>query len=176
MHDGMKELYAYDRWANARILGACAPVPGSELSRDLSGSFPSVLATLSHILAANWIWLERWHGRSPAGVPASWGLTDLPKLRERWGEVERGQARFVDDLEPADLERTVDYRNSAGIAFAAPLAQLMRHVVNHSTYHRGQVVTMLRQLGAEAVSTDLVLYHRERAAAVPTDTQRVPLG
>lgn len=160
----IQDLYAYNRWANRRILAAVRALSGEERARDLRSSFPSVQATLAHVLGAEWIWLERWNGRSPGGFPADWNLDDWVELERRWGEVEAAQGRFVGALTAADLGRAVDYRNTAGTPFVAPLGQLLRHVVNHSTYHRGQVVTMLRQLGAAAPATDLVVYHREQGA------------
>jgi uncharacterized damage-inducible protein DinB len=162
----LRELYDYNRWANARIIAACTAVPDEVMARDMGSSFPSVLATLAHILSAEWIWLERWNGRSPAGVPADWDLSGLAAIRAIWAGVEAGQAAFLRDLDEQRLRTHVDYRNTRGEAHAAPLWQLMRHVVNHSTYHRGQIVTLLRQLGFPAVATDMVLYHREIAASV----------
>jgi uncharacterized damage-inducible protein DinB len=158
------DLYAYNRWANRRILAAATVLPAEERGRDLGSSFPSVQATLTHVLGAEWIWLERWNGRSPAGFPADWELGDWAELERRWEDVERTQASFVGGLSEADLQRAVDYRTIDGTPYAARLGQLLRHVVNHSTYHRGQVVTMLRQLGHPAPTTDLVVYHREQGA------------
>lgn len=160
----LQELYAYNRWANRRILGAASALSAEERGRDLGSSFPSVQGTLAHVLSAEWIWLERWNGRSPTGVPLDWDLADWAALERRWNEVEQARAHFVAALAGPDLARVVDYRATDGTPYAAPLGQLLRHVVNHSTYHRGQVVTMLRQLGARAPSTDMVVYYRELSA------------
>lgn len=173
MTDELRELYHYNRWAGSRMLDACAAVPDEALGRDLGSSFPSVLATLGHIVSAEWIWLERWRGRSPPGVPADWSLSGLEAIRERSSLVWDDQERFLVTLTGERLRAPVEYRNTRGEGFVAPLYQLMRHVVNHSSYHRGQVVTLLRQLGFPAVATDLVLYHREQAA---TAQPRAPEG
>lgn len=158
----MRSLYAYDRWADRRILEAAAALGDEELNRDLDSSFPSVRATLAHILGSEWIWLSRWRGHSPTGLPDSWDLATLDALRERWEEVEEEQRAFVEELDDDDLPRIVSYRTTDGTPHHHPLGILLRHVVNHSSYHRGQITTMLRQLGAEPVSTDLIRYHRER--------------
>lgn len=167
MVDEIRDLYRYNAWANRRILTAVEGLTPGEVDRDLGSSFPSILTTLAHMASAEWIWLRRWKGTSPRGIPGDWDLTTLQALSDRWGEVEAELREFVEALGPGDLARTLVYRNTAGVEFSAPLRQLLRHVVNHSTYHRGQVVTMLRQLGAQGVSTDLVQFHRERADSGP---------
>jgi uncharacterized damage-inducible protein DinB len=157
------DLYAYNRWANDRVLDAAAALTPVELDRDLKSSFPSVRETLAHILTAEWVWLSRWNGVSPGGPPAGWDLSTLDGIRGRWSEVERERAALLASLDDDALERTIDYRNTKGEPFSSPLVHLLRHVVNHSSYHRGQVVTMLRQLGHAAPATDLVIYHRQTA-------------
>lgn len=168
--DEIRELYAYNRWASRRIVDAASRLSADELARDLGSSFSSVRDTLAHILAAEWVWLERWRGRSPEAVPDSWNLGTPDELRAKWAEVEDDQAALLSELSEQDLLRRVAYRNTTGEAFEQPMGQMLRHVVNHSTYHRGQVVTMLRQLGAEAPSTDLILFYRQRGAEAREST------
>jgi uncharacterized damage-inducible protein DinB len=165
MVDEIRDLYEYNAWANHRILAAVAGLPPEQASRDLGSSFPSIRATLAHVLSAEWIWLTRWRGTSPTRIPDSWELSTLQALEAQWTAVEAELKVFVDGLTEEACFRTLEYQDTKGTRFAAPLWQLLRHVVNHSTYHRGQVVTMLRQLGAEGVATDLVRFHRERANA-----------
>jgi uncharacterized damage-inducible protein DinB len=163
--DEIRELYEYNRWANGRILDAAAALSPEQFSQDLGSSFASVRGTLAHILTAEWVWLARWRGTSPTGPPSSWDLSTFEALRDRWREVERDQQAFIDGLTEEAVRQTIAYRDTQGTGFANPLWQMLRHVVNHSTYHRGQVVTMLRQVGAEPVSTDLIRFYRERTAA-----------
>ena len=164
------ELFAYQRWANHRTLAAAASLPSERFTRDLGSSFPSVQATLAHMLSAQWIWLERWNGRNPTRAPEEWDLGTPAALVATWAEVERNEGEFLRGLGEEDLRRVVHYRTLKGDPYSGPLHQLMRHVINHSTYHRGQVATMLRQLGSSAPSTDLVLYYRELAPAVEPPT------
>ena len=159
----IQELFAYQRWANRRLLTAASALSAEQLTRDLGSSFPSVLATLAHMLSAEWIWLERWNGRSPGGAPESWDLSTFEGLMRQWEEVEGRQEEFLQALGEEDLQRVLDYRTLKGDPFSTPMWQLLRHVVNHGTYHRGQLVTMLRQLGSSAPGTDLVIFYRERA-------------
>lgn len=166
MIEEIRELFEYNRWANRRVLGAAARLSAEDFTRDMGNSFPSVRDTLSHILGSEWLWLSRWQGTSPSGVPEAWDLSTIEALQARWGEVERGQEEFLATLTDEALRGVISYRNLRGDPFSMPLWQLLRHMVNHSTYHRGQVTTLLRQLGAEVVGTDLVLFYRERRAGV----------
>jgi uncharacterized damage-inducible protein DinB len=113
------------------------------------------------MIGAEWTWLQRWKGTSPPPRPDGWSGTGLADLGARFDEVAADVHSYVGGLSEADLDRVVHYRNLKGEASEAPLWQLLRHVVNHATYHRGQVVTMLRQVGAEPPSTDLVLWYRK---------------
>lgn len=154
----IRELYEYNRWANARTLESAAPVTTDSFTRELGGSFNSLRGTLAHILGAEWIWLERWHGVSPPSLPAAADFPDLQTIRGRWKEVEVGQREFLEGLDASRLAVVVSYVNPRGETWAYPLGRMMQHVVNHSSYHRGQVTTLLRQLGVEPLSTDLLLY------------------
>ena len=154
----ISKLLAYNRWANARTLESVAPLSPEELNRQLGGSFPSVRETLVHIYSADWIWLERWHGTSPKGLPSGEELMTLEILKEKWGKVERERETFARELNADGLGETIAYSNLAGEAKKNRLGELFVHVVNHSSYHRGQVATMLRQLGRKALSTDYSLY------------------
>lgn len=160
-----RDLFAYNRWANARILDAAAALDDEALARDLGSSFPSVLATLAHLLAADWVWLRRWKGESPSAVPADWDRSSLAAIRAAWDDVEAERTAFLDGLDDAALTAELSYRDIAGRPWTSRMDDMLRHVVNHSTYHRGQVVTMIRQLGAVPPVTDLVAYYRERDAA-----------
>jgi len=157
-------LYDYNSWANHRTLDVCAPLTAEQFTRDLGSSFRSVRDTLVHIFGAEWVWLERWQGRIPSGLPAAADFPDFEAVRRRWAEVERDLMNYVGALTPEAIDRRVQFKTMAGVTVDQPLRQCLQHVANHGTYHRGQIATMLRQLGAKAVSTDLIGYYREQAA------------
>lgn len=159
------DLFAYNRWANERALDAVATLSDEALTRDLGGSFPSVRDTLSHMIGAEWIWLQRWQGTSPSRMPDGWQDQDLAGLRRSYAEIEAEQRVFIEGLSDTDLDHEIHYRTLSGQAHINSMWQLLRHLVNHSSYHRGQIATMMRQLGARPSSTDLILYHRERPAS-----------
>lgn len=152
-------LYDYNRWANSRVLDAVSKLNPEQFTRDLENSFRSVRETLVHILAAEWIWLERWNGTSPKGMLGAAELSDVETIRQRWDKVESDRREFIRKLTPERLEAVVNYANVRGQAFAYPLWQMLVHVVNHSTYHRGQLTTLLRQVGAKPVGTDLLAFY-----------------
>jgi len=157
-------LYEYNRWANGRTLEAAEKLDATAFVKDLKNSFPSVRDTLAHILGAEWAWLRRWHGESPAKLVAASEYQTVASLRERFQAVDREREAFLNTLTEARLQQPFDYKDLAGNAMRLPIVQSMQHVVNHGTYHRGQVTTMLRQMGATPVSTDMARFYLERAA------------
>jgi uncharacterized damage-inducible protein DinB len=157
-------LYDYNAWANHRVLGACAALSPDQFLRDMKSSFASVRDTLAHIYGAEFIWLERWNLRTPAKLPTPADFPKFETIRETLVEMDRSLVNFVAGLGPEALSRNLDYKLLSGKAQSGPLAPMLQHLANHSTYHRGQITTLLRQLGAKAASTDLIAYHREMAA------------
>ncbi len=158
-------LYDYNAWANRRALDAAANLTPDQFTKPLGSSFGSVRDTLAHILGAEWIWLERFQGRSPASLPDVSQYSDIDTLRERWTEQERRLLNFVGKLTQEDLDRVMEYKTLKYGVYRNPLWQSMQHLVNHGTYHRGQITTLLRQLGAQPILTDLMHFYRERAVA-----------
>lgn len=158
-------LYDYNAWANRRSLGAAEKLTPEQFVRPLGSSFSSLRDTLAHICGAEWIWLERFQGRSPAALPNVAQFQDVASLREHWLAQEQRLLAFVKAVTQSDLDREMEYKTLKFGVYNNPLWQSMQHLVNHGTYHRGQVTTMLRQLGAEPVLTDLMHFYRERATA-----------
>jgi uncharacterized damage-inducible protein DinB len=157
-------LYEYNSWANRRSLDACSTLSDEQFTRDIGSSFRSVRDTLSHVCEVEWLWLERWHGRSASSLRPASDFPTLESLRRRWQEVETGLIGYVDALKAEDIARVIEHKTTKGVPQAAPLWQMLQHLVNHGTYHRGQVATMLRQLGVTPNSSDLIFFYRERAA------------
>lgn len=151
-------LYQYNRWANSRVLDATERIPPAQFTQEIVSSYRSVRDTLVHILSGEWIWLQRWQGRSPSTMFNSAEFPTLHAVRMKWAEVEREQQAFLETLTEGALERVIAYRNLAGEEWRYPLWQMLQHVVNHSSYHRGQVTTLLRQVGALPVATDFLVF------------------
>lgn len=161
-------LYEYDRWANNRILQATSGLSTEQFTRDLGGSFSSMRDTILHIVAGEWGWLQYWKEPSldsafltdltarrkvlfdPAAFP------DCAAVQHKWIEVEREQIDFIQELTDERLERMLPVR-----AARVKLIHLMQHVANHSTYHRGQISLMMRQLGVVPQATDFHVFVME---------------
>ena len=161
----IKQLFTYTEWANDLAMDAASKLPDDHLRREVGISHGSIFGTLLHIAGAEWIWLERWNGRSPRKAEAwsQWtteSCADLASLQERWSNVVENRSRYVSALDDARLVSELPFKLLSGDASSMRLVDQMQHVANHSTMHRGQVVGMIRQLGIEPPSTDLLFYLR----------------
>jgi uncharacterized damage-inducible protein DinB len=161
----LRFLFQYNLWADLRTLDACASLTSEQFTRNLGSSFGSVRDTLAHLYGAEWVWNERIQGRSPTALVSGTMFPDLNSVRARLEEMDRYYIDFVSRLSQQDLDRVIHYKGLTGDAFSNPLWQTLHQLTNHASYHRGQAVTLLRQLGVKPVSTDLILFYREQAAA-----------
>lgn len=161
-------LLDYHYWARDRMLDAVEVLTPEQYTKDLASSFTSVRATVVHTYSAEWNWYLRWVGTSPTAFPDASLFPDVRTVRSAWREQEQKVRLFVASLDAANqLDRVLRYRTFAGEEMESTFAQMLQHVVNHATYHRGQVTTMLRQLGAPAPkSQDLIRFYRERAIKI----------
>jgi len=160
----LRFLFQYNLWADQRTLDACGALTNEQFVRPLGSSFGSVRDTLAHLYGAEWLWNERFQGRLTAGLPPASGYADLPAVRAKLEEMDHYYIDLVSKLTPQDLQRIIHYKNLAGEQCSDPVWQILHQLTNHATYHRGQVVTLLRQLGAKAVSTDLIRFYHAQAA------------
>jgi uncharacterized damage-inducible protein DinB len=150
------ELFDYNAWANRTIFDAVAQLPAEQYFRDLKSSYGGIHGTLAHIVWAEQLWLHRWLGKPNPAVPQE---TDLKSV---WEAVEAERTSFLTDFTEHRLEETRLVKPSSGGEYVHTYRQMFRHFINHSSYHRGQIVTFLRQLGHKPPSTDLILYYRRR--------------
>ena len=162
--DDIRTLLDYHYWARDRLLAAVEAISDEQRTRDMGSSFRSIHETLVHLVAAEWAWHSRWHGVSPTSLGQAGEFPDFATIRARWADLEQQVREYIDVAGAEGLDRVYDYKSLAGAAGRSPLWQMVQHVVNHASYHRGQVTTMLRQVGAApAKSLDLIAFHRERA-------------
>jgi uncharacterized damage-inducible protein DinB len=156
-------MFEYNYWARDIQLRACAALTPEQALRPLGSSFSSLQDTIAHLLRAEWVWLERWRGRSPtkreAAEFAGERFLDLSAIEERWRTVERDVREYVAGLTEEMLTQLLTYTNLDGENFTYPLWRTLFHVSNHQTYHRGQVTTMLRQIGIQPPQIDFLVAH-----------------
>ena len=161
----INQLFNYTEWANGLVMDAAAKLPPESLHRDVCCSHQSIFGTLLHMAGAEWIWLERWNGRSP-GKAEAWSrwstdsCNDLLVLKNRWTELVEERTHYVSQLDEPRLAEELSFKLLSGDPSSMPLISQMQHVVNHATMHRGQVVGMIRQLGMEPPATDFIFYLR----------------
>jgi uncharacterized damage-inducible protein DinB len=162
----LRILLDYHYWARDRILDAVEALAPEQLTRDMGNSFRSVRDTLVHTYAAEWAWYSRWQGESPTALLAADTFADLASIRREWNAHETNMRALLDRVGEDGVNRRIDYKLLNGQPSSSVFWHMFQHVVNHATYHRGQVTTMLRQLGAAPPKPmDLIAYYRERDGA-----------
>jgi uncharacterized damage-inducible protein DinB len=161
----LRTLVEYNYWARDRILDAAGQLAAGQFTRPMGSSFASVRDTLAHIYSAEWVWYTRWQGESPTKPLSADLFPELAALATSWRDLERDVREYVGGLDDQGINRVYDYRLMNGQPGRSAFWQMLQHVVNHGTYHRGQVTTLLRQLGAPPPkSTDLITFYREQAS------------
>jgi uncharacterized damage-inducible protein DinB len=152
----LTELFAHHYWARDRQLLACAALTSEQFLRPLGNSFPSVRDTLVHLLAVEWLWLERWRGRSPRALLAPEEFPTLAAVRDRWNAVEQEMKQYLTELPEETLEQQMTCMSTRGNTWTYALWRMMVHFLEHQTYHRGQITALLRQLGVEPPKVDFL--------------------
>ncbi len=164
----LRRLFEYNEWANRRALDAASRLTPEQFVRPMGSSYSSVRDTLVHLFGVEWVWLERLRGTSPPALPAADDYPDAHAVRTRWQSAGDDLLRSVRALTKSDLERQITYTNFRGQPFTYSLPDMFLHLALHGAYHRGQVATLLRQLGATPRSTDFLL-HQDALGGLPVD-------
>jgi uncharacterized damage-inducible protein DinB len=160
--DQILEMFGYHHWAADRMLAAFAAVTAAELDQPWGGSFATGRGLLRHVLGAEWLWCQRWNGTSPSKVPEFPGDLDGAGFRDEWRKLRVEQQAYFDELSQSQLGGELSYVNLKGERWSYSLSDVLLHVVNHGTYHRGQLAHLLRDLRQPAPSTDYLLFVEER--------------
>jgi uncharacterized damage-inducible protein DinB len=161
----MKELLLcmaqYNAWANEPFIQLLLTLGDEIIDKEIVSSFPSIRKTALHIWGAEDIWLQRFEGmEKPVWKPATFNGT-IGEACDAWRSASAALIRFTENTNGDELSRIVTAINMRGESIADALHSGLQHVFNHSTYHRGQLVTMLRQAGVSAIpGTDLIAYAR----------------
>ena len=156
-------LYEFNYWANHRILGIVETLTPEQFTKDMGSSHGGIHGTLFHTMGAEEIWLKRWKGESPTALRSASEFPSFDAVEEHWGMIEHEMMGFCHMLKTdEDILKVVSYKDIKGNPSSQPLYQMMQHLVNHSSYHRGQVVTMIRQVGVKPNGTDLITFYRNK--------------
>lgn len=156
--DRILELYGYHHWATDRVFQGFADVTTLQLADAWGGSFGSGRALLRHVVGVERLWCERWTGESPPALPdypRTWAGRDYA---EEWRAIRGEQMRFLEEVSRDRLAGELSYVNVKGERWTYPLTDVLVHVVNHGTYHRGQLTHLLRDLGRPGIATDYLMY------------------
>jgi uncharacterized damage-inducible protein DinB len=160
-------LYDYNRWANAQMLVACEQLTLEQWSRQLGHSWGSVHGVLTHMFAAEAIWLSRFNGTSPKTLRQEAEFPTFADLERAWMQLELEFTQFIGGLTEKDLSRDVTYTNTKGLTYTNPLGPLLLHVANHCTHHRGEMAAMLTVLNIPHPEDELLVYIREKNGQAP---------
>jgi len=158
----IKQLYAYNTWANNRVFDAVSQLTNEQYFQDLKSSYGGIHGTLAHILGAHKIWLERWLGKTDLKLLSGNDIASLDELKLLWNELNETTMKLIDSFSDEKLSETYTITTTKGDVYVHTYQQMLTHLVNHSSYHRGQITTMLRQLGAKPIGTDMIVYFREK--------------
>lgn len=148
MKEYFLKLYQYNAWANARVLGALT---------QQKVSHEKIMTLMSHILSAQFLWIHRVKGLPPPKYEL-WKMYGLDELVSMGEEVGRLWLMFIEEND--NFNRELVYKNYMGLPFTNNVEQIMIHLMNHSTYHRGQIALLMRQNGYEPVNSDFITYDR----------------
>jgi len=159
------KLCKYNFWANDRI---CTWIKKADLKVDeeLKSSFPSIRKTLYHLWDAQFIWLARLNGESPNTWPSHSFKGNLDEAIGGLQQNTLALATYIELLDENEYQREVEFKSIDGTSYFNSVEEIIMHVINHSTYHRGQLITLLRTVGFTAVdSTDFIRYLRSKEKA-----------
>lgn len=158
MFDGdyFQLMARYNRWMNRRLFAVCARIPAADRQRDMGAFFGSIQATLDHIYYGDRAWMDRFAGRRPAVALGQTVHDDFACLRRARHTLDDEILAWAERLDPAWLARAFEYTSNVdGRTRVLPSWVLVTHMFNHQTHHRGQVTTLIKQLGHEPGVTDI---------------------
>jgi uncharacterized damage-inducible protein DinB len=172
-YEEVNTLVDFHYWARDRALGALESLGPGQFTRQLGGSFPSIRDTIVHIYAADLVWYSRWACNSPSSLIPSDKFSDVAALRSAWNDLEQDVRKMVCELGSDGIHREFEYTLFNGQRTASPFWQTLQHVVNHGSYHRGQITTLLRQIGAPPPgSMDLMAFYRTRKKSTQQTSEK----
>lgn len=154
----LQQAYDYTFWANQRYFAVAEGLTGGQLHRLLGHSWGDVHGTLVHMMSSEWVWLQRWHGTFPKGHLDKADYPTLAVLKKRWAEMEAELRAFIEQQTDESLQAPVTYSNFRGETFHVPLWQMLAHIVNHETHHRGELAAMYALMDVAHPEDEMIQY------------------
>ncbi|HVF97503.1 MAG TPA: DinB family protein [Flavisolibacter sp.] len=163
----MKEVFvqyaAYNLWANTQLLNLVETLPEEQQQKEIRSSFPGLFKTVLHLLDAESIWWQRLKLQERIVRPGETFSGNFAELSLQVQQQNRLWAEWINNATEHGFQHEFIYRNLKGERFKQPVYQMLLHLFNHGTYHRGQLVTLLRQVGIEKIpATDFILWSRKK--------------
>jgi uncharacterized damage-inducible protein DinB len=156
--DYILQVYDYTYWANKRYLAVAEGLTEEQLHRKQGHSWGSVYAVLVHMLSSEWVWLQRWNGTSPKSHLNQNDFPTLASLKERWRQIENDMRNFIQAQTEESLQARLTYSNFSGETFSVPLYQMLMHVANHETHHRGELAAMFALMDVPHPEEEVIQY------------------
>jgi len=166
MKEILIQLSAYHLWANHLLLNTIEQLSEEKQKQEVSSSFNSLYKTVLHMWSAESIWWQRMKLLERINIPAETFNGDMKELSMSLLQQNRQWHEWISHAQEHHLEHVFQYQNLKGEQFKQPIYQMILHVFNHGTYHRGQLVNMLRQIGVEKIpQTDFIVWSRKEYRA-----------
>ncbi len=159
LHD-IKELFLYNTWANNKMFEAVSQLSDEQYYTDMKSGQGGIHGTLTHIVAGQKMWLSRWKGTPDNNLLTPNEIPTLNDLTTAWEQVTLDTNQYLNGFTEENIHQSLTVTNTKGMTFTFTYAQMMQHIINHSTFHRGQLATLIRQLGIRPPQTDLIAYYR----------------
>ena len=159
--DVLRSHLNYTAWASRRLVAAASALSPQELMRDFGSADHNVLGTLVHVYAGDRIWLGRIEGNPPARFIVPEQDMHLAVLQNDWPALLERWKQWGSLLTEDSIHKEISYKDTKGNAYVSPIWQIVLHVVNHGTHHRGQISGFLRAMGHTPPPLDLRVYYQE---------------
>ena len=154
----LSQVFEYTYWANRRYFAVAEALTDEQLHRKQGHSWGDVHSVLVHMMSSETVWLRRWHGESPKDHLDPNTFPTLASLKTAWAEVEKDMRAFIDAQSDQALQSAITYNNFRGETFRVPLWQMLMHVANHETHHRGELAAMFALMAVPHPEEEVIQY------------------
>ena len=158
----LQQYAAYNSWVNKRILETAAQLTDEQLNKEIVSSFPSVYKTILHLMEVENVWWQRLQLVEQT-TPPGWFTGNFEELSKKWLQLSQQWQDWVQGANDANINHVFAWYNLKKEYFKEPVYKMLLHLFNHQTFHRGQLITMVRQLGLDKIPpTDFIVFSRKK--------------